>query len=112
MFNGVGIFAISLLLAIAMSVAVLCVLRRSLRSILSELCANESHARFWLQLAAIWLVLIPAIATMFHSVNAGAVPEISAALQALIERLRTAMIGILAALVVIAAALLHFISRR
>ena len=112
MLSGINLFVVSLSVSLTVSLSILVILRKPLRSVLVELCRSDSHAEFWLQLGSIWVTLVPAVSVMFHPVVAGAVDDMPAAMLELVVRVRTSIIGLLLALAVIGLVLFVYISRH
>lgn len=98
------VFSIGVLGTAAASAAIALFLRRPLLSILVDLCGNQQRAEFWTAFSLASMVLAPTVFAL------GYVPDHStAALIAIGSQLKWGLIGLLAALVVMAWVLSRFI---
>ena len=104
-------FLISTGLATALAALCLTVLYRPFRTLLAELCASESHGRFWHAFAWIAVLLTTLLAAFLQTRD----PELwggSEAVRIALSAFRSGLLGLLLALGAVALALLVSIGQR
>src|SRR5262249_25442065 len=102
-------FLISTTLTVGVSALVVVSLRRSLQGILVDLCGTESRARFWRAYANIVLLLVPLTTLMLARADEVITGSL---LFAVIDQTRWALVGLIAALFMVAMGVAAFIPSR
>jgi hypothetical protein len=105
------LFCLVSLSALVASVLVVLLLRRQLRRILVDVCEGEHRAEFWVALSGVWIVLMGLLAgtaTLGYWNADGSVNLFGGAT----SQVRLLLLGLLGAVLTIAAVLLYVIRRR
>ena len=105
------VFTIVSLGALLASLLVVALLRAQLRSILVDLCDGEVRAGFWVSASGVWIVLVGLLAgssTLGYWTGSGEVDLFGGAT----SQVRLLLVGLLGAVLAIAAVLLTAIRRR
>ncbi|MBV8195490.1 MAG: hypothetical protein JOY80_08170 [Candidatus Dormibacteraeota bacterium] len=96
--------------ALLASLVVMALLRRQLRRILVDLCSGRDRADFWVSISSVWIVLVGLLAgtaTLGYWPEAGGADLFGGAT----TQIRLLLVGLLGAVLVIAAILLSAIQR-
>ncbi len=108
--DSITVFFASMLAALALAAAVVLVLRKSLRSILIDLCGNERRAVFWAVFSSVCLVLATLVAAMLFPPALGSNPTNSEIFQSALVTFRAGAIGLLIALVAVGLMIASFVT--
>jgi hypothetical protein len=92
------VFALGSMGTLAIGVAVVWYLRRPLRSILIELCGNESRAEFWTAFSAVVVGIVPVIFAIAYHPAPG--PDTPAVFE-LADQLKWGLIGLTGSVLVL-----------
>lgn len=102
-------FLISAALTLGVTALIVVSLWRSLQGILVDLCGTESRARFWRAYASIVLLLVPLTTLMLARPDEAITGSL---LFAVIDQTRWALVGLIAALFMVALGVAAFIPSR
>ncbi|MHC4846192.1 MAG: hypothetical protein ACYTCU_08525 [Planctomycetota bacterium] len=106
--NDIGVFLTGLGNTLVITLGVVAYLRPHLRRILVGLCGTESRADFWTAFSNVTLILVPLVAALFRR------PELddqSAVFFEISAQLKSALIGLIAAVVLLGLVISRFIPR-
>ena len=106
--NEVTIFLVGLALTMGVVFCALLYLRKPLQVILAELCGTADRARFWAAFSNVTLFLVPFVLALDHRADGDAG---QGAIFAISGQLESAIIGFVAAVLVLGFVLSIFIAR-
>lgn len=105
------VFSLISAAGLAVSLTVLLLLRRQLRRLLIDMCDGEHRADFWVAATGVWIVLVGLLAgtaTLGYWHPDGSVDLFGGAT----SQVRLLLLGLLGAVLAVAAVLLYAINRR
>ncbi|HVS42001.1 MAG TPA: hypothetical protein VMU20_06980 [Candidatus Dormibacteraeota bacterium] len=106
------VYALASLVAIAILLATVLVLRPRLRAMLIELCRSEARAGFWVTVSTWWIVIIGVLAgTASYGYSLGRNGAGADLVAAVMTQLRIFLAGMLGAILVLALGLPRWIRR-
>src|SRR5262249_47790775 len=108
--DSMTVFFGSVLLALVLAAAVVFVLRKSLRSILIDLCGNERRGVFWSIYSSVFLGLATLVAAMLFPPTLGSNPSTSEVFQSALVTFRAGAIGLLIALAAVGLMIASFVT--
>lgn len=103
------LFLLGMMLTLVTAFAIVTYMRRPLHRILVELCGTQERAEFWVSFSNITLTLIPLIFAMQYT------PELKAGTTVALElaaQLKWALVGLLAAVLILGWVISSFIKRQ
>jgi hypothetical protein len=107
-----AVFALGSMVALVILAITLRVLRPRLRGMLIELCRSEARAGFWVTVSTWWIGIIGVLAgTASYGYSLGRTASGADLLAAVMTQLRTFLVGLLGAILILALGLPRWIRR-